>query len=48
MAAATPFAIFANFANNRCESSLTTPIIDSEYAESEASFAITLPILPIG
>jgi hypothetical protein len=35
-AAAAPFA---NFANNRCESSLTTPMIDNEYAENEDSFA---------
>jgi hypothetical protein len=39
LAAAAPFAIFANFANNRSESSLTPPMIHRERAESEAIFA---------
>jgi hypothetical protein len=36
LAAADPFA---NFANNRCESSLTPPMIHCERAENEAIFA---------
>jgi hypothetical protein len=36
-AAATPFA---NFANHRCESSLTPPTIHSEREENEDLFAI--------
>jgi hypothetical protein len=41
MAAAAPFAIFANFANNRSESSLTPPMIHRQRAENEDIFAIT-------
>ena len=47
MAAAAPFAIFANFANNRCESSLTPPTIHTQPAENESVFATLLPISPI-
>jgi hypothetical protein len=40
LAAAVPFAKIANFANNRCESSLTLPMIHSKRAENEDLFAI--------
>jgi hypothetical protein len=41
LAAAAPFANFANIANNRCESSLTPPMIHRQCAENEDIFAIT-------
>jgi hypothetical protein len=44
-AAAAPFAKIANFANNRCESSLSQPMIHWETAKNEDLFAMILPIV---
>jgi hypothetical protein len=41
LAAPAPLAKIANFANNRCGSSLTPPMILNECAEIEDIFAIT-------
>jgi hypothetical protein len=40
LAAAAPFAKIANFANNRCKSSLTPPMVHRQRAENEDIFAI--------
>jgi hypothetical protein len=47
MAAAAHFAKIANFANSRCESSLTPPMIHSKRAENKDILPFSPYLLPI-